>query len=209
MALDSLRCSLTCATCNLSTVLGSLLGLYIATWPRHLPGWAVISQQTASNKAIRGHLGHARNGYSTVSHQDNMRAGEVSSWKDDTATVPCPTSAQRFHMLFSPQDQQKLPHTSENQSWIVKEMELSRCSYTMDSLFHRDCSHCFGHAVQCNWFYFSYFVIIAAAGSDSTSLQKFNLFSTFTEFYMFWPVFPYQNRHKYHGTIFNINTCAF
>lgn len=206
VALDSLRCSLTCATCNLSTVLGSLLGLCNATWPRLLPGWAVISQQTASSKAICGHLGHVRNGQSTLSQQDNTRAGECNDkgWHP-APWFPAQLLTRDFWCFFPCKTSRKLPRASENQErWTIKEMELSRCSCTTGSLFHGDCPHFFGHAVQCNWLYFSCFVIIAAAGSDT--LYKVNLFSTFTEL---WPIFLYQNRHKYHGTIFDRNTCVF
>lgn len=147
MALASLCCSPTCATCNLSTVLGSF-GVCNATWPRHLPGWAVISQQTASNKAICGHLGHARNGHSTVSQQDNTRVGEVSRWKDDTQCWgPLPNLWPEIYRCFFPhQTSRKIPHPLENQEiWTVKEMELSQCSWSMDSLLHGGYPHCFGH----------------------------------------------------------------
>lgn len=86
-----------------------------------------------------------------------------------------------FRWFFPHKSSRKLPHTLETQErWTIKEMELSTCTCTTDSLFHGDCPHCFGHAVQCNWVYFSCFVIIAAAGSGA--LQKLNLFSTFTDF---------------------------
>lgn len=73
-----------------------------------------------------------------------------------------------FRCLLPFKTSRKLPHASENQErWTIKELELSRCICTTDSLFHGECPHCFGHAVQCNWFYFSCFVIIAAVGSDT------------------------------------------